>query len=666
VINEAAVWLILLAPLTAFAFVGLIVRPFFNRYAVTAGWIVIAAIGLSFALSVWALSSVASEGSQVFGEHQWVTLGGLQITFGALVDPLTAIMLVTVSGVSLLVQIYSQGYMRGDTGYARYYAYMALFTGSMLGLVLSRSIIQLFVFWELVGVSSYLLIGFWFHRPSAAAAAKKAFIVTRFGDFGFLLAILYLFSQGGHLLDIPTLYGAIEGGLIATSVATWVALGIFSGAVGKSAQFPLHTWLPDAMEGPTPVSALIHSATMVTAGVFLVARFLPLFELSAGAMNTVALIGGATAVFAATMGLVANDIKRVFAYSTVSQLGYMMLALGMGAYVAAVFHLFAHAWFKALLFLGAGSANHATGTFDMRFMGGLRRVMPWTYGVVLLAGLSLAGIFPLSGFWSKDEVLGAALERDTGTGYVVFALGALAALMTAFYMFRALFMTFHGEYRGGVEAEAKEIEEQGGTPPEVHGAPHLGESPLVMVAPMLVLAVLAVVIGFLANPPVDIGVTEKHALAGFLTDNHAVFPTHEAELHAGAHAEINMWVAGGSTVLALLGVLLAYLMYQRKAISAEAMGRRFRPIHTLFFRKYYFDELYEDILVRRFFYGGVAQLLDWMDRNWVDRVNVGIARWTGRIGSGMKQAQTGQAQVYGLGIAGGVIIALAAFLIWGT
>jgi len=669
-ISEAAVWLILILPFAAFGLIGLVVRPFFNRYAVTAGWIAIGAIGVSLGLSVWALGSVVSEGPLVFDKHQWVMVAGLRITFGALVDPLTAIMLVTVSGVSLLVQIYSQGYMKGDTGYARYFAFMALFTGSMLGLVLARNIVQLFVFWELVGLSSYLLIGFWFHRPSAAAAAKKAFIVTRFGDFAFLLAILYLFTQGDglgrDLLDIPTLYAAIGGGLITTSVATWVALGIFSGAVGKSAQFPLHTWLPDAMEGPTPVSALIHSATMVTAGVFLVARFLPLFELSIEARNVVALIGGATAVFAATMALVANDIKRVFAYSTISQLGYMMLALGMGAYAAAMFHLFTHAWFKAMLFLGAGSANHATGTFDMRFMGGLRRVMPWTYGVVLVGGLSLAGIFPLSGFWSKDEILAGALEPGTVVGYVVLALGALAVVMTAFYMFRALFMTFHGEYRGGAEAEAREIEAEGGTPPEVHGEPHLRESPLVMVGPMVVFAVLAIVVGFLVNPPVDIGVTDKHAMATFLTSNDAVFTTHEAELHAGAEPEMNLWVAGGSTVLALVGVVLAYLMYVRGAISPASVGRRFRPVYTLFLRKYYFDELYEDVLVRRLFYGKLAYVVDWVDKNWIDSLNGKLAGWTDRFGSNLRQVQSGQAQTYGLGIAGGVILAIAAFLIWGT
>ena len=379
-------------------------------------------------------------------------------------DPLTAIMLVVVSGVSLMVQIYSVGYMseEGNRAYSRYFAYMSLFTASMIGLVLASNIIQVFVFWELVGLCSYLLIGFWFTRPSAANAAKKAFIVTRVGDFGFLLGILYLFfnqdalaAAGLNGMDIADLYKGVEMGLIAGGVATWVAAGIFAGAVGKSGQFPLHTWLPDAMEGPTPVSALIHAATMVTAGVFLVARFYPVFEASDSMMTVVAIVGGFTAIFAATMGLVMNDIKRVLAYSTVSQLGYMMLALGVGAYAFAIFHLFTHAFFKALLFLGSGSVNHASGTFDMRYMGGLRKHMPWTFWTFLIGSLALAGVFPTAGFWSKDEILASALHAGTGVGTFVFALGIIAALMTAFYMFRALWMTFGGEFRGGAEAEAK-------------------------------------------------------------------------------------------------------------------------------------------------------------------------------------------------------------------
>ena len=437
-IPEAAVWLIFFLPLASFVLIALVIRPFFKQHSIAAGHLTVLAIGASLVLSLWALGSVVSADESQLGKHgevdwsphSWLTVGNFDFALGILMDPLTAIMLVVVTGVSLMVQVYSVGYMRGDQGYARYFAYMSLFTASMIGLVLASNIVQLYVFWELVGLCSYLLIGFWYDRPAAAAAAKKAFIITRIGDLGFLLAIMYLFfnsgsfeAQGLNSLVITDIYTAVAvGGVVTSGVITWIALGIFAGAVGKSAQFPLHTWLPDAMEGPTPVSALIHAATMVAAGVFLVARFFPVFEASTTAMNTVAVIGGITAIFAASMGLVMFDIKRVLAYSTISQLGFMMLALGVGAYSAAIFHLFTHAFFKALLFMCSGSVGHATGTFDMRYMGGLRRVMPWTYATFLIGGLSLAGIFPLAGFWSKDEILTTRM----GPGQRCRAIGVLA------------------------------------------------------------------------------------------------------------------------------------------------------------------------------------------------------------------------------------------------
>ena len=337
------------------------------------------------------------------------------------------------------------------------------------------------------------------------------------------------------------------------TVATWVALGLFAGAVGKSAQFPLHSWLPDAMEGPTSVSALIHSATMVTAGVFLVARFFPLFEYS-DMMTLVALVGGFTAVFAATMGLVANDIKRVLAYSTISQLGYMMLALGIGAYAPAIFHLFTHAFFKAALFLGAGSVHHAAGTFNMKYMGGLRRHMPWTYWSMIIASVSLAGLFPFSGFWSKDEILGHAAEVGTTTATIVLALGLIAALMTAFYMFRAIFLTFHGEWRGGGEREEEEAKAAGEPAPVGNTHSHLAESPWLMIGPVALLAALAIVIGFFSNPTVDVGPIDKHSFAHFVTvENEAVFPTEHAAVEAGSEPEFNFVIAGATTVLALAG-----------------------------------------------------------------------------------------------------------------
>ncbi|MEE2841379.1 MAG: NADH-quinone oxidoreductase subunit L [Chloroflexota bacterium] len=658
-------WLIIALPVISLLVNGVFVRAFVGSESKYAGYITVAAIGGSFVLSIWALLTVMSDGPVLFDKRDWIAIGGLNLTFGLILDQLTVIMLVVVSGVSLLVQIYGQAYMHGDKSYTRYFAYMSLFTASMLGLVLSRNMVQMFVFWELVGISSYLLIGFWMDRPSAAAAAKKAFLMTRFGDFGFLLGILYLYSINPAYMDIETLYGAIEAEEIAVTVATWVALGLFAGAVGKSAQFPLHSWLPDAMEGPTSVSALIHSATMVTAGVFLVARFFPLFEYS-DMMTLVALVGGFTAVFAATMGLVANDIKRVLAYSTISQLGYMMLALGIGAYAPAIFHLFTHAFFKAALFLGAGSVHHAAGTFNMKYMGGLRRHMPWTYWSMIIASVSLAGLFPFSGFWSKDEILGHAAEVGTTTATIVLALGLIAALMTAFYMFRAIFLTFHGEWRGGGEREEEEAKAAGEPAPVGNTHSHLAESPWLMIGPVALLAALAIVIGFFSNPTVDVGPIDKHSFAHFVTvENEAVFPTEHAAVEAGSEPEFNFVIAGASTVLALAGVGLAYLMYLRGSISPASVGARLQPIYRLIFRKYYVDELYEDQLVRRGFYRYLTDGVRWFDEHWIDNANVHLYTWVSRIGKSGALVQNGQTQTYAVGMVIGVIVIVAGFLLWG-
>lgn len=664
-LTEGLAWLIIALPVISLLVNGVFVRAFVGSESKYAGYITVAAIGGSFVLSIWALLTVMSDGPVLFDKRDWIAIGGLNLTFGLILDQLTVIMLVVVSGVSLLVQIYGQAYMHGDKSYTRYFAYMSLFTASMLGLVLSRNMVQMFVFWELVGISSYLLIGFWMDRPSAAAAAKKAFLMTRFGDFGFLLGILYLYSINPAYMDIETLYGAIEAEEIAVTVATWVALGLFAGAVGKSAQFPLHSWLPDAMEGPTSVSALIHSATMVTAGVFLVARFFPLFEYS-DVMTLVALVGGFTAVFAATMGLVANDIKRVLAYSTISQLGYMMLALGIGAYAPAIFHLFTHAFFKAALFLGAGSVHHAAGTFNMKYMGGLRRHMPWTYWSMIIASVSLAGLFPFSGFWSKDEILGHAAEVGTTTATIVLALGLIAALMTAFYMFRAIFLTFHGEWRGGGEREEEEAKAAGEPAPVGNTHSHLAESPWLMIGPVALLAALAIVIGFFSNPTVDVGPIDKHSFAHFVTvENDAVFPTEHAAVEAGSEPEFNFVIAGASTVLALAGVGLAYLMYLRGSISPASVGARLQPIYRLILRKYYVDELYEDQLVRRGFYRYLADGVRWFDEHWIDNANVHLYTWVSRIGKSGALVQNGQTQTYAVGMVIGVIVIVAGFLLWG-
>ncbi len=688
-ISEAIVWLTLFAPLASFLLIGFIVWPAAylrsksedaaeadghaeaehggetdhgarrDRLGDSAGIITIGAVGIAFVVSLATLfSTIGNHGRIEFPSHNWLTVGEFEFNVGILMDPLTAIMLVVVTGVSLMVQIYSVGYMseEDDRAYARYFAYMSLFTASMVGLVLASGIIQVFVFWELVGLCSYLLIGFWYNRSSAANAAKKAFIVTRVGDLGFLLAILYLFLQqkglapaGLNGLDIADLYEAVDIGLISGGVATWIAAGIFAGAVGKSGQFPLHTWLPDAMEGPTPVSALIHAATMVAAGVFLVARFFPVFQASDEMMIVVAIVGAFTAIFAASMGLVMNDIKRVLAYSTVSQLGYMMMALGVGAYAFAIFHLFTHAFFKALLFLGSGSVNHASGTFNMKYMGGLRKVMPWTYFTFLIGSLALAGIFPTSGFWSKDEILAHAFHEGSTVGMIVYALGLAAVFMTAFYMFRALFMTFDGDFRGGAEAESEDVEDAS----ELHlGHVSLHESPRVMVAPMAILAVLAVAVGFLVNPLTNLGLVPIHWFADFMGEGPvAVYVP-----------KFDILLAVVSSVFAVAGIGVAYMIYYRQSWSAEAIGGRLKAVHTLLSRKYYFDELYEDMIVRRAFYNGVARLLDWGDKNVVDKVVNGVG-WIGaNVGTPLRQVQTGQIQQYGAAISVGILVIMGLYL----
>ena len=626
------IWLIFLLPLFSFLIVSLFLRPFFNHKPQLGGYVAIAAIFSSFLLSVWVLMGVLAAPGHALPvpDINWVVIeGGVTIHLGLLVDSLTAVMLIVVTLVSMMVQIYSQGYMRGDPGYHRYFAFMSLFTASMLGLVLADNLVFMFVFWEMVGLCSYLLIGFWFHKPAARNAATKAFVVTRLGDFGFLAAILVLFFNTGTF-DIAELHSLAITGALAGTVLTWAAIGIFSGAVGKSAQFPLHVWLPDAMEGPTPVSALIHAATMVAAGVFLVARTFPLFAHSVEAVTTVAIIGGFTAIFAASMGLVMNDIKRVLAYSTISQLGYMMLGLGTGGIAIGIFHLFNHAFFKALLFLGAGSVNHATGTFDMRLMGGLRKVMPWTYGTFVIASLSIAGIWPLAGFWSKDEILASSLSSQP----ILFVLALITVFMTAFYMFRVVFMTFGGEYRGGS--------------PEAHGHPH--ESPPVMVMPMVILAVLAVVSGFW-NVTGQFGVFMGHGETHSFVEGFFGILTHSLP-----------WV---SLMMAGLGILLAYAIYSAKWLSAERVGSWFKPLYTLFYRKYWFDELYEGILVRKVLINGFFVGLQQFDTHGVDGTVNGIADGTIAGGRAIRRAQTGQLQLYGLVIGIGLLAIILSVYFFG-
>ena len=679
-VSEAVIWSIFLLPLGSFVFAALVVRPFFNRFSLISGLVTIAALGTALGFSIWTLRSVILGHHLEFEPFEWLEVGDATIEIGLLVDPLTALMLVVVSGVSLLVQIYSLGYMKGDPSFSRYYAYMSLFTAAMLGLILSSNIIQLYMFWQLVGVSSYLLIGFWHERPAAAAAAKKAFIITRIGDVGFLIAILYLFTQadnfsaaGLNAFSIPDIWEAARpeaaaGAILGGAALTWMALGIFAGAAGKSGQFPLHTWLPDAMEGPTPVCALIHAATMVAAGVFLVARFFPVFEHSIDAMTVVALVGAFTAVFAASMGLVMNDIKRVMAYSTVSQLGYMMAALGLGLYAPAIFHLVTHAAFKALLFLGAGSVNHASGTFDMRYMGGLRKHMPVTYALVLIAGLALVGIIPLAGFWSKDEILLGAWNGtgavDTWVNRVTFFSLVVGVVATAFYTIRMIILTFHGDFRGGIDQEMADRAQSESSPEHSnggHSGVHLHESPLVMLLPMLVLGVISVFIGYIANPQwVDEFGIPQHWITGFLAEGLA-----DAVGAVGHHEtlEFSWSMALVSTLAALSGIAMAGSLYMRRKDQETDPLERVKPAHTLLSQKYYLDTLYEDAIVRKWFHRVFAGTLDWIERNLVDGT-VDFVGWFFRnIGMAIGKFQTGQVQTYATGIAFGVLAIILALLL---
>ena len=651
-IPHQVIWLIMLMPLFSFIINGIILRLFVPRKSKLYGYVTILAIGLSAVFAFWALTSVMSAEHHEIAvpDVSWVVIGNFNFHVGLIMDSLTAVMALTVSIVSLMVQIYSLGYMHGDeAGYYRYYTWMSLFTFSMLGLVLSDNLIFTFVFWEMVGLCSYLLIGFWYHKKSAADAAKKAFIVTRIGDFGFLAGILILFFNTGTL-DIHELHELAIAGILGGTALMWATIGIFAGAVGKSAQFPLHVWLPDAMEGPTPVSALIHSATMVSAGVFLVARTLPLFINSTEAMTLVAIIGGFTAIFAATMGLAAYDIKRVLAYSTVSQLGYMMLGLGAagliiaeeghvtveiakGAAAVGMFHLFTHAFFKSLLFLGSGSVNHSTGTFDMRLMGGLRKTMPWTYLTFLIGSLSLAGIWPLAGFWSKDGILVSALESQP----VLFWLALITVFLTAFYMFRAIFMTFHGEYRGGDESGNYK---------------HTHESPWVMVGPLVFLSLLAIGAGWwnLAGGFGELmGYHGGHAAGSAWAGLFAPFTDFSFSHFAEALPVFALLVG-------LLGIFMAYVIYIKKWINAESLGKFFGPIYTLVFRKYYFDELYENIIVKLVLMKNLFTGFSLFDSKGVDGAVNGVSEVITSGGRAIRHAQTGQLQLYGLFIGIGIAV----------
>ena len=666
-------WLVPLLPLT-----GAVVLLFAGKRIgePKAGWLATAMMGLAFVWSVvmfFALLSLPGEQrSHVSDVFTWLSAGNLKVHLGFLVDPLSVTWILLVTGVGSLIHLYAVGYMKGDERYSRFFAYFNLFATAMLVLVLSSSFLLTFLGWEGVGLCSYLLVGFWFERPRASSASLKAFVTNRVGDFGFMIAMFFIVGALGSL-DY-TQMSAHAGG-ISKDTATAIALLLFVGCVGKSAQIGLHVWLPDAMEGPTPVSALIHAATMVTAGVFLVCRAHPFFERSDIALDVVAIVGALTALLAGTVALVQPDIKRVLAYSTISQLGYMFLAVGVRAYSIAVFFVLVHAFYKAALFLGSGTVIHGTHeNQDIRTMGGLRRFMPFTSMAFVVATLAIAGIPPLAGFWAKDDVLSSAFF---GQEYGVYVIGLAAALLTASYMTREVMLVFYGNERFHAtasavpDADVDAAEEPVAVVPEKHdvdltvsptvdygtpptwpvheGEPHEGNG--LMVMPVVILAALGVIGGVL-----DLPFTRLEFLGHFLEP---VFGGVESP-HASS-----FWSAFGLDVLAVvvagIGIVFTYAMFRRglEDPAVDPLDRRLGPLGRLFGHAWYYDEAIAAAVggpIRR----GAQWLAEVLDQKVIDGAVNGIARGVGAAGTGMRRLQTGLVRQYALGIAAG----MAALLIW--
>ncbi len=630
-------YLIPLLPLISFAVILFAGKRLGGRSA----WVASGASGLSFLFSLPFIFGTFG-GNTFSHQFQWLLLGARPFLFGIWIDPLSAMMLFVVTFVGTSIIVYSIGYMKGDPRFSRFFAYLSLFMFSMLSLVLADNLLLLYISWELVGLCSYLLIGFWFEKDSAAQASKKAFITTRVGDIAFFLGVLTLFLATGtlELRDLNPEF--LHDYMGRSGLLTLAALLIFGGAVGKSAQFPLHVWLPDAMEGPTPVSALIHSATMVALGVYLVARTFGLIITFPDSLTVIAGIGTLTALMAGFIALTQTDIKRILAYSTISQLGFMIAALGLKGYSAGTFHLMTHAFFKALLFLGAGSVIHGTGTQDIREMGGLWKKMPYTSVTFLIASLAIAGVPPLAGFWSKDEILLAAYEA----GPVSFFFLALTAVMTAFYMFRLVFLVFFGKPR-------KEL--------------HVHESPAVMTVPLWVLAVGSVVIGLPGSPLMN------HAFQTFIEPH----PLHHGEGHG-----FNLIVLGASIFCAASGILLAWLFYMRRPELAQKWGETFKPLYRASYNKLWFDEFYQATVIRAW-YGlgkilnrfdgavidgavnstgiGTLRLSDvknWIDVHIVDGVVNGVGFVTRAFSEILRRVQTGFVQNYLFFLFIGIVVIL--------
>jgi NADH-quinone oxidoreductase subunit L len=631
------VWLLLAFPLLAFIINGL----FGRRLKKAAGPIASALVGLTFLLSVAILLEfifVRTHGQPYeYDLYTWIPSGDFTVNVAFLIDPLTVVMLLVVTSVGTLVHIYSIEYMADDPDIARFFTYLPLFVFSMLVLVLSNNFLLLFVGWEAVGLCSYLLIGFWYAKKSASDAAKKAFIVNRIGDFGFALGIMMIFVNFFTIapdLKYSSVFDVVaHNPEMVLGNLTVICLLLFAGAMGKSAQFPLHVWLPDAMEGPTPVSALIHAATMVTAGIYMVARLNPMFSLAPDALAVVAIIGTVTAVLGATIALVNNDIKRVVAYSTVSQLGYMFAGLGIGAWASAIFHLMTHAFFKGLLFLGSGSVIHGMhGEQDIRKMGQLRKKMPVTFWTFLIAALANAGVIPLAGFWSKDEIIGGAFLRNH---WVIGTMLMAAAFLTALYMFRLVFVVFYGKDN---------------VPKDVH--PH--ESKPLMALPLVLLAIPAAIIGFVGVPP-DAGLF-----------HHFIEPVFEPALHASGaiHPAAGftlptMLIMLISTMTAIAGIFAAFLLYFRANTLPGTMAQGAPWLYNALLHRWYFDELYHRVLVD----GGksLAYRFWRFDQRVVDGAVNGVAGLVRGSGGKLRRVQTGFVQGYALAIGVGVL-ALVTYL----
>jgi NADH-quinone oxidoreductase subunit L len=644
-------WLIPILPLA-----GAAINGFFGKKASRQG---VSAVGLlaSGAAFAWALWVAAHFSSLTLPYHEfvahWIRSGAFTADFALYLDQLSLVMLLVVTGVGFLIHIYSVGYMWDDPSYYRFFAYLNLFMFFMLTLVLANNYLLMFIGWEGVGLASYLLIGFWFTKDSAASAGKKAFIVNRIGDFGFLIGLFLLIQQFGSL-NFDRVFASVTqlpANAGTEALLTTVGILLMVGAAGKSAQIPLYVWLPDAMEGPTPVSALIHAATMVTAGVYMVSRSHVIFERAPVALTVVAIIGTLTAFFAATIGIAQTDIKKVLAYSTVSQLGYMFMACGVGAFSAGIFHLMTHAFFKGLLFLAAGSVIHAVGgEQDMRKMGGLRSYIPVTFGTMGIATLAIAGIPPFAGFWSKDEILWKAYQVSK----VYWAIGLVTALITSFYMFRLLFLTFFGDYRGS-QVDAHGHSSQGHDAPRndahVHGGPH--ESPKVMLVPLVILAVLSLVGGL-----VGIGNHFETFLAPVFGGGEAAEAVGQA---ASRGTEILLMLV--SVVVAVLGIVLAYVLYISKPHLPQKIAGALGEFYEAVVNKYWVDELYAKLFVKPLVDGSTRILWQGVDRNVIDAAVNDSADGARHLSDRARHMQSGNLRSYAGWIAAGSAVVIA-YMIW--